>query len=130
VGFVRALLGDLSRHVTYDPRRVYATGLSNGAMMAYRLAIEASDLVTAIAPVAGAMRFPGQSPGRPVPVLHFHSVDDPRAHYEGGPGALIPGTEIAPSFRRWMTSSATGVAYDGCPWEPAVGSAAKSPMTA
>ncbi|MBI4254273.1 MAG: alpha/beta fold hydrolase, partial [Candidatus Rokubacteria bacterium] len=42
VGFVLALLRDLARDLPLDPARVYATGHSNGAMMAYRLAIEAA----------------------------------------------------------------------------------------
>lgn len=90
VGFIRAVLADLSSVVPVDEQRVYATGLSNGAMMAYRLAAEAPDLIAAIAPVAGA------SPIEPVPdgpsaaVLHIHSQDDPRALYAGGLGPPFP----------------------------------------
>ena len=84
VGFVRALLDDLAKRIDYDRRRVYATGLSNGAMMSYRLAAELSDRIAAIAPVAGAMALQRFNPPRPVPVLHIHSVDDGRALYEGG----------------------------------------------
>ena len=38
VGFVRALVSDLETRLPIDSQRVYATGFSNGAMMAYRLA--------------------------------------------------------------------------------------------
>src|SRR5207248_6705874 len=55
VGFVRALIAKLTDSIPIDPRRIYATGLSNGAMMSYRLAAEAGDLIAAIAPVAGGM---------------------------------------------------------------------------
>jgi polyhydroxybutyrate depolymerase len=55
VGFVRALLDDLAKRTAIDHTRIYATGISNGAMMSYRLAVEASDLIAAIAPVAGSM---------------------------------------------------------------------------
>ena len=92
VGFVRALLDDLAGRTPVDHRRVYATGLSNGAMMAYRLAVEAPDVVAAIAPVAGAMALEAFEPSRPVPILHIHSVDDPRALYEGGLGPPFPFT--------------------------------------
>jgi polyhydroxybutyrate depolymerase len=51
VGFIRALLADLEARQPVDRRRVYATGLSNGAMMAWRLAVEASGTIAAIAPV-------------------------------------------------------------------------------
>lgn len=92
VGFVRALLDDLAQRQPYDRSRVYATGHSNGAMMAYRLAAELSDRIAAIAPVAGSMVLQRFAPARPVPVMHFHSVDDPRALYAGGLGPPFPGT--------------------------------------
>jgi polyhydroxybutyrate depolymerase len=93
VGFAAAVVGDVARRVNVDRRRVYATGHSNGAMMAYRLAAERADLVAAIAPVAGAMSLDRFAPSRAVPVLHIHSVDDPRARYEGGVGPPFPGTD-------------------------------------
>ena len=55
VGFALAVIDDVARPRTADRRRVYATGHSNGAMLAYRLAAEAAERVAAIAPVAGAM---------------------------------------------------------------------------
>ena len=55
VAFIRALLDDLMRAYQVDAKRVYATGMSNGAIMAYRLASELSDRIAAIAPVAGAV---------------------------------------------------------------------------
>ena len=55
VGFLRALVERLLTQYPIDPKRVYATGISNGGMMSYRLACEASDLVAAIAPVAAAL---------------------------------------------------------------------------
>lgn len=50
VGFTLALLRDLDSRQAIEGGRVYATGLSNGAMMAWRLAVGASDRVAAIAP--------------------------------------------------------------------------------
>ncbi len=75
VGFALAILDDLGRDLPLDRTRVYATGHSNGGMMAYRLAAEAATRIAAIAPVA---------------VLHVHSVDDPRALYAGGLGPPNP----------------------------------------
>jgi polyhydroxybutyrate depolymerase len=90
VAFVRALLDDLKARIPYDAARVYATGLSNGAMMSYRLAADLSDRIAAIAPVAGSMTVQRYAPSRPVPVLHIHSVDDGRALYAGGLAAPFP----------------------------------------
>ena len=93
MGFVLALLDDLAARTPVDRARIYATGLSNGSMMAYRLAAEASGRVAAVAGVAGAMTLPRFSPARPVPVMHIHSVDDGRALYDGGLGPAFPFTD-------------------------------------
>ena len=45
VGFIRAVFDDLARRVPIDRARIYATGMSNGAMMSYRLAVEAPEAV-------------------------------------------------------------------------------------
>jgi polyhydroxybutyrate depolymerase len=93
VGFVRELLAVLAKEIPIDRRRVYATGLSNGAMMAHRLAAEASDLIAAAAPVAGGMVLPAIASARAVPIMHVHSIDDPRALYTGGLGPPFPMTK-------------------------------------
>ncbi len=91
VAFIAAMLDDLARRAAFDPRRVYVVGHSNGGMMAYRLAEELPDRIAAIVSVAGA-KLPATARGRPVPVLHIHSVDDPRALYAGGLGPPFPFT--------------------------------------
>ena len=102
VGFVIALLDDISQKTNIDRKRVYATGLSNGAMMSYRLAVEASAHIAAIAPVAGAMMVETFIPKHPVPVMHIHSIDDPRAIYGGGLGPLPPWVRTLERARRWV----------------------------
>lgn len=115
VGFVLALLDQLAADLPVDPGRVYATGHSNGAMMAYRLAAEASERVAAIAPVGGAMLLDAFAPAHPVPVLHVHSVDDPRALYAGGEGPPFPFTNhrvshesVEGQLRRWAERNGCG----------------------
>lgn len=88
VGFTLALLDDLSKILSVDSKRVYATGISNGAMMCYRLACELSDRIAAIAPVAGPMQMPECNPARAVPVMHFHGTEDVFAPMRGGEGQL------------------------------------------
>jgi polyhydroxybutyrate depolymerase len=118
VGFALAVLRDVARNVSIDPTRVYATGHSNGAMMAYRLAIEASDRIAAIAPVAGTMQAATFPPPRPMPVLQIHSVDDPRALYAGGLGPPFPGTQSRVTHRAVAPELAKWIAHDRCPAEP------------
>jgi polyhydroxybutyrate depolymerase len=120
VGFAAAVIEDVARRANVDRRRVYATGHSNGAIMAYRLAAERADLVAAIAPVAGAMSLDRFAPSRPVPVLHIHSVDDPRALYAGGIGPPFPGTNNR--VRHAAVEDALGkwIATNGCRAEPTI----------
>ena len=94
VGFIKTLLQVLPDRISYDMNRVYATGISNGAMMAYRLASELSDKIAAIAAVAGGAVFERNLADRAVPVLHIHSVDDTRALFKGGLGPRFPMTDI------------------------------------
>lgn len=94
VGFSLALLDALAGEIDVDAARVYATGHSNGAMMAYRLAAQASGRLAALVAVAGATPLEGFAPAQPVAVLHVHSVDDPRALYAGGLGPPFPLTRI------------------------------------
>jgi len=118
VGFVRALLDDLAARISYDRARVYATGLSNGAMMAYRLAAELPDRIAAIAPVAGGMVVQRFAPRRPIPIMHIHSVDDPRALYQGGLGPPFPFTTSRVMHPAVESTISQWVEADGCSKTP------------
>jgi polyhydroxybutyrate depolymerase len=118
VGFALAVVDDLARRVAVDRHRLYATGMSNGGMMAHRLAAEASSRVAAIAPIAGGLVYPGFAPARPVPVLHIHSLDDPIALYRGGLRGRLAGVEsMNPKVDGMM---ARWAAADGCSGSPEV----------
>lgn len=86
VGFMAAVLDDLDQIGKIDERRIYATGISNGGMLAYRLANEMSERVAAIAPVAGTLGFDDPKPTRPVPVIQFHGTEDRFVPLHGGRG--------------------------------------------
>ena len=87
VGFISRLIQKLVRQYKVNPKKVYVTGMSNGAMMTYRLACEIPNQIAAIAPVSGTLLTtqPCQ-PSRAVPVLHIHSVIDTKVPYAGGIG--------------------------------------------
>jgi polyhydroxybutyrate depolymerase len=116
VGYVAKLLDDLATVVNVDPGRVYATGMSNGAMMCYRLAAELSDRIAAIAPVAGTMAIETCRPCRPVPVLHFHGTKDGLVLFDG-PDERTPKNlkflSVEDSIRAWARAN-------GCPETPVV----------
>jgi polyhydroxybutyrate depolymerase len=87
VKFIRELIDALISDYNVDPKRVYATGMSNGGMMAYRLACEIADKIAAIAAISCSMMVsqPCQ-PARAVPILHMHSILDAKVPYSGGIG--------------------------------------------
>jgi polyhydroxybutyrate depolymerase len=87
VGFVLEVVAEVQRRLFIDPRRIFATGMSNGGMLSYRLACEASDVFRAVAAVAGTDGTPACQPGRPVPVLHIHARDDDHVLFNGGSGS-------------------------------------------
>lgn len=87
VGFISALIDHLIKKLNIDPKRVYITGMSNGAIMAYRLACELTEKIAAIAPVTGNISqnlFPSCSPSRPISVLAINNVNDPLVPWAGG----------------------------------------------
>jgi polyhydroxybutyrate depolymerase len=122
VGFVMALLEDLAARTPIQARRVYATGISNGGMMSYRLAAQASTHIAAIAPVAGAMVTKTFMPKHPTPIMAFNSVDDPLLRYAGGYA-----TSLTSLFRRNLGNPgvekvlAKWREFDRCPENPQVG---------
>ncbi|MCA9650927.1 MAG: prolyl oligopeptidase family serine peptidase [Myxococcales bacterium] len=86
VGFARALVADVSAKMCVDPRRVYATGMSNGGHMAHRLACEAADLFAATASVAGVLSLAGPCvPSRPISMVQLHGTADGIVAYNGFP---------------------------------------------
>jgi len=122
VGFTRALLDDLAKATNVDAKRVFATGISNGGIMCYRLASELSDRIAAIAPVAGTMGTTTCNPKRAVSVMHFHGTDDKFVPYKGGVGdrslASIKFFSVDHSIQAWVKA-------DGCPEKPVVASEPK-----
>ena len=143
VAYFNALLDEVESVVSVDEARVYATGISNGAAMAHRLACEMSDRIAAIAPVAGGNQFAffqPCGPARVVPVVEFHGTADPSWGYGSetedldlnGQGIMIsvPHTidgwlardgcasggaiEDLPDLDPNDSSTVTRVRYDGC----------------
>ena len=116
VAFIAAVLDDLATVVRVDPKRVYATGHSNGAMLCYRLAAELSDRIAAIAPVAGTMAIADAKPIRPVSVLHFHGTADRFVPFKGPD----TGTPRFMTFKSVEASVALWAKLDGCPDKPEI----------
>jgi poly(3-hydroxybutyrate) depolymerase len=117
IGFIGALLDDIAKLHAVDRKRVYATGMSNGGMLAYQFAAAHPEWFAVIAPVSAAIggtsrsgeRFVIAPPDRPVPVMIIHGRRDPYVLYDGG-GSI---TAHAARAARWScgrsrTASTTG----------------------
>lgn len=93
VTYLRTLIEDAQQRINIDPKRVFLIGYSNGAFMAHRMAQEHSDLVAAIACLAGTITLGDTSvPTEPVHVLQVHGTADTVIRYGGGTASLsFPG---------------------------------------
>jgi polyhydroxybutyrate depolymerase len=109
VGFIDALIARLSRDYPIDAHRIYATGMSNGAMMAHRLGAELPQRFAAIATVVGTVFGDEVEPKSAVSALLINGMFDHHVPYLGGP----------PGGRGARIGS-----WDGTPTEPALAQAA------
>jgi len=92
VAFIDALVHKLEANYRIDAKRVYATGISNGAIFSLRLACELGGEIAAVASVAGSnpANFKGDCVKSPVSVLMINGTADTFVPYAGGP--------VAPDF--------------------------------
>jgi polyhydroxybutyrate depolymerase len=135
VALFRAIFEEVSTHVNIDLDRVYATGLSNGGYMSYRLACEASDIFAAVAPVAGAIgindigggtnpgsNFTSCAPEHPVSILHTHGTMDPLIPFRlQAPSQMLAASNNGCESTTQPATVPTGggdttcITYEGCP---------------
>ena len=98
LAYTDAVLAELGEQLCIDESRVYATGLSNGAMFTSALLCTRADVFAAAAPVAGLTDLDGCDPSRAVPVLTYHGTADPILLFNGGVDlSSIPGGDGAPA---------------------------------
>lgn len=110
ISFVKQVVADIESRVNIDTARVFATGMSNGGMMAHRLACEMADIFTAVASVAGTDGTLTCTPSRPISVMHIHAKDDTHVLYGGGAGKdvfrdeskVADFTSVDETVRRWI----------------------------
>jgi polyhydroxybutyrate depolymerase len=118
VEFIRILLDSLGHELPVDPKRIYATGISNGAGLTYRLACDLPGILAAIAPVAGAPAAAIEercAATRPVSLMSFQGTRDPLMPYEGGLVSTRRGQVLSA-----QRSAALFAEVNGCAPPPAV----------
>lgn len=115
VGFVRAIVTDLQPLLNIDPKRIYATGMSNGGILSQRLACEAADIFAAIAPVMGTLNFLPCNPSQPISVIEFHGTGDQNIPDDGGFG---PKSLVNVDFTSVQDSVGFWVSFNKCSPQP------------
>ncbi len=87
IEFVRQLVAEIRRTHDIDPRRIYATGVSNGGVFTNRLGCEMAGSFAAIGPVIGSIASNIAStchPAEPIAVIGIQGEADPLIPFEGG----------------------------------------------
>src|SRR5512139_2144632 len=110
VAYLGKLIDDVIAAYPVDRSRVFVIGHSNGGYMAYRMACDRADVITAIAGLAGvAASVPAScTPERAVNILHIHGTAD----------TIVPYSNAEPSAQQWAghdgcgTTLAPGATYD------------------
>ena len=115
VAFLGRLIDVVGADNRIDPARVFATGVSVGGMMAYRLGCDLADRIAGIGSVAGAMILEDCHPSKPVAVIEIHGTADGLVPYDGGRtagGATRPSPPTVAVAGRWAE-------LNRCPTSPA-----------
>ena len=75
--FFDAVLATLKKDYQVDPKRIYATGHSNGGGFTYLLWAARGDVFAAVAPCAAVAKLEFKPRLKPKPVLHMAGENDP-----------------------------------------------------
>jgi polyhydroxybutyrate depolymerase len=114
VGFISGIIDYLEGLLCIETTQIFATGMSNGALMSHRLGCELSDRIAAIAPVEGGLEFLPCTPTNPMPVFEIHGTNDTTIPLNGGFGcgstAMFNFTAITYTIDVWI-----GINQCNCP---------------
>ncbi len=107
IGYLANVLDDVQTRYRVNTDRVFVTGFSNGASMTFRVGVELSDRVTAIAPVSGHLCVDATKAARPISMLYIIGMADPLNPFDGGLttspwGALRKRPPVMDSIRTWV----------------------------
>ncbi len=86
VAFARAVIEDAATRYPIDRDRIYVSGYSFGAIMAWRFACEAGSGVAALLSISGTLPQDTDCPQAPREVRHVHGLDDGVIDFPMGPG--------------------------------------------
>ncbi|MCW7497684.1 prolyl oligopeptidase family serine peptidase [Leptospira levettii] len=98
LGFVKGILSHLTQQMNIDKKRIYSTGMSNGAMMSYQIACSMADQFAGITAVAGTDNTIDCKPSKPISIFHIHAKNDDKVLFYGGAGSSFPDRSLITDF--------------------------------
>lgn len=104
IDFLNQMLDQMALKFSVDQTRIYATGLSEGGLMAIKAGCSMADRIAAIAPVAAAMpKTMICLPSRPLSVVMINGTSDPVVPYGGGTehNLRVPVISVEDSAKAW-----------------------------
>jgi len=113
VGFLAAVVAEISQNLPVDSTRVFVAGFSSGAIMAYHVACKLAPMINAIAVVSGSLQDASCAPGKAVGVIAVHGTSDSEVPYYDAsltaPPTPVTGvaSTLPPSVQFWVVT-------DGC----------------
>lgn len=113
VAFLSSLVGKLSSELNTDPKRIYATGISNGGFMSVRLACDASSVFVAVVATIPENVRANCKPSRAVPFMLIHGTADKIVPESGGTmtkgdGGVIASTSQTVNLWRDLNKCSSG----------------------
>lgn len=118
VDFIKELIQKVSSQLNIDKNRVFATGMSNGGMLSYRLACELSGLFKGVAAVAGTDNTLECIPKNPISILHIHAQDDDNVLFFGGHGNGVKDKTKVTKFNSVPATISKWIKLNGCHEKP------------
>jgi polyhydroxybutyrate depolymerase len=111
VAFMDGLIQYFETNYFINPYRIYIVGMAEGGFLAFRLACERADVISAIATVASAMPIglaENCKPSRHISILMMNGKDDPLLPWDGHEVVSVTGEKqgdrlsIPESYRVWL----------------------------
>jgi polyhydroxybutyrate depolymerase len=117
LGFITALIQEVSLHVPVDVHRIYVAGFSAGGRMAYHVACQLAPSIAAIGVISGSLVDNGCTPATKVPLFAVHGTADPEVPYDldaPAPIGTVPAVadSLPPSVQYWTALNACTAGSD------------------